>query len=82
MVFGVNRTGVLANGTLPVHYEEGPPDGRLIPDNARAPDIPVQGPIALQHHSHRREGEWKASFLQFQRIFIKELNEPASHRNP
>ena len=54
-------------------------NGQLILDNAQLPGIPAQGPIALQHHGDRKDGEWGASFLQFRRIFIKQLNEPASH---
>ena len=54
-------------------------NGQLILDNAQLPNIPAQGPIALQHHGDRKDGEWGASFLQFRRIFIRELKEPASH---
>jgi len=49
---------------------------KLVIDNAQLPDIPVQGPIALQHHGDRKDGEWGASFVQFRRIFIKELGLP------
>ena len=52
-------------------------NGQLILDNAQLPGIPTQGPIALQHHGDRKDTEWGASFLQFRRIFIKALNEPA-----
>ena len=54
-------------------------NGQLVLDNAYLPGIPAQGPIALQHHGDRKDGEWGASFLQFRRIFIKELNEATSH---
>lgn len=53
-------------------------NGQLVLGNARLPGIPAQGPIALQHHSDRKDGEWGASFLQFRRIFIKELDGPHS----
>ena len=52
-------------------------NGKLVIDNAQLPGIPAQGPIALQHHGDRKDGEWGASFLQFRRIFIKELSPPS-----
>jgi hypothetical protein len=48
-------------------------NGKLVIDNAQLPGIPADGPIALQHHGDRKDGEWGASFLQFRRILIKEL---------
>ncbi|HNY78174.1 MAG: DUF1080 domain-containing protein [Sedimentisphaerales bacterium] len=51
-------------------------NGQRVLDNAQLPGIPARGPIALQHHGARRDGEWGASFLQFRRIFIKELDAP------
>jgi hypothetical protein len=54
-------------------------NGQLVLDKAQLPGVPARGPIALQHHGGRQDGQWGASFLQFRRIFIKELNEPASH---
>jgi len=53
-------------------------NGRLVIDNAQLPGVPAQGPIALQHHGDRKDGEWGASFVQFRRIFIKELSQPSS----
>jgi hypothetical protein len=53
-------------------------NGRLILDNARLPGVPAEGPIAMQHHGDRKDGEWGASLLQFRRIFIKQLNQPLS----
>ena len=53
-------------------------NGKLVLENAQLPGVPVQGPIALQHHGDRKDGEWGASFLQFRRIFIKELSQPPS----
>ena len=50
----------------------------LVIDNAHLPSVPAQGPIALQHHGGRKDGDWGASFLQFRRIFIKELSQPSS----
>jgi hypothetical protein len=54
-------------------------NGKLVIDNAQLPGIPVEGPIALQHHGDRKDGEWGASFLQFRRIFIRELS-PSSRQ--
>ena len=51
-------------------------NGRPVLDNARLPGVPTEGPIALQHHGQRKDGEWGASFLQFRRIFIKQLSHP------
>jgi hypothetical protein len=48
---------------------------KLVLDNAQLPGVPAQGPIALQHHGDRKDGEWGASFMQFRNIFIKELNQ-------
>jgi hypothetical protein len=50
-------------------------NGKLVLDNTQLPGIPAQGPIALQHHGDRKDGEWGASFLQFRNIFIKELSQ-------
>lgn len=51
-------------------------NGQLVLDKAQLPGIPAKGPIALQHHGARKAGDWGASFLQFRRIFIKELSLP------
>lgn len=48
-------------------------NGELILDNAQLPGIPESGPIALQHHGERRDGQWGASFVQFRRIYIRQL---------
>jgi hypothetical protein len=50
-------------------------NGKLVLDKARLPGIPAKGPIALQHHGDRKDGEWGASFMQFRNIFIKELGQ-------
>lgn len=52
-------------------------NGRQVIENARLPGVPAEGPIALQHHGERKDGQWGASFLQFRRIFIKELDQSA-----
>ncbi len=51
-------------------------NGQRVLDNAQLPGIPARGPIALQHHGDRKDGEWGASFLQFRRIFIREPAAP------
>ncbi len=53
-------------------------NGKLVLDNAQLPGVPAKGPIALQHHGDRKDGEWGASFLQFRHIFIKDLGQPSS----
>lgn len=56
-------------------------NGQLVLDNAQLPGVPARGPIALQHHGARKDGLWGASFLQFRRPFIKQLDQPP-HRLP
>jgi len=48
-------------------------NGTLVIENALMPGIPTAGPIALQHHGDRQDGEWGASFVQFRNLYIKEL---------
>ena len=50
-------------------------NGHLIIDNARLPEVPEQGPIALQHHGGKKNGEFSpaSSLVQFRNIEIKEL---------
>ncbi len=50
-------------------------NGILVIDNALLPEIPEQGPIGLQHHGSKVDGEWVSppSLVQFRRIYIKEL---------
>jgi hypothetical protein len=47
-------------------------DTRII-DDAELPGVPRRGPLALQHHSERKDGEWGASLVQFRNIRIREL---------
>lgn len=47
-------------------------DQRII-DDAQLPGVPPQGPLALQLHAERKDGEWGASLVQFRKIRIKEL---------
>jgi hypothetical protein len=46
---------------------------KLIIDDAELPGVPRKGPLALQLHSERKDGEWGASLVQFRNIKIKEL---------
>jgi hypothetical protein len=46
---------------------------RLVIDDAELPGVPRQGPIALQLHPERKDGEWGASLVQFRNIWIKEF---------
>lgn len=50
-------------------------NGILVIDNALLPEIPERGPIGLQHHGSKVDGEWVSppSLVQFRRIYIKEL---------
>jgi hypothetical protein len=50
-------------------------NGVRVINKAQLPGIAKQGPIALQHHGSKRNGEWNSppSLLQFKNIFIKEL---------
>ncbi len=43
--------------------------------NATIPGIPTRGPIALQHHGSKKNGQWTGppSLVQFRNIMIKEL---------
>jgi hypothetical protein len=49
-------------------------DQRII-DDAQLPGIPRHGPLALQLHPERKDGEWGASLVQFRHIRIKELGD-------
>jgi hypothetical protein len=50
-------------------------NGKTVIDQARLPDIPPRGPIALQHHGQFKDGKYNgaASLVQFRNISIKEL---------
>jgi hypothetical protein len=48
-------------------------NGQLVIDDAELPGVPRQGPLALQLHAERKDGEWGASLVQFRNIRIKEL---------
>lgn len=51
-------------------------NGFTVIEDARLPNLPQRGPVALQHHGARDEqGNWTSSpsLVQFRNIFIKEL---------
>ncbi len=50
-------------------------NGHTVIKNAWLPDLPTEGPIGLQHHGVKRDGEWVSppSLVQFKNIYIKEL---------
>ena len=50
-------------------------NGHIVLDEARLPGVPERGPIALQHHGHKVDGEWASSpsLVQFRNIYIREL---------
>jgi hypothetical protein len=50
-------------------------NGVTVIENALIPDIPLSGPIGLQHHGSKKDGEWVSppALVQFRNIFIKEL---------
>lgn len=50
-------------------------NGVRVIDQARLPGIAPSGPIAMQHHGGKRDGQWNSppSLLQFKNIFVKEL---------
>ena len=50
-------------------------NGHIVIQNAHLPGLPASGPIGLQHHGSKRDGEWVSppSLVQFRNIYIKEL---------
>jgi hypothetical protein len=50
-------------------------NGIVVINNALLPGIPKSGPIGLQHHGSKKDGDWVSppSLVQFRRIYIKEL---------
>jgi hypothetical protein len=50
-------------------------NGITVIENALLPEIPVAGPIGLQHHGSKENGKWNSppSLVQFRRIYIKEI---------
>jgi hypothetical protein len=50
-------------------------NGQRVLEDAELPGLPEKGPIALQHHGNKVNGEWASppSLLQFKNIYIKEI---------
>lgn len=50
-------------------------NGKTVIEKAQLPEIPRRGPLALQHHGSKRNGEWTSppSLVQFRHIFVKDL---------
>jgi hypothetical protein len=50
-------------------------NGITVIENALLPGIPESGPIGLQHHGDKKDGNWVSppSLVQFRRIYVKEL---------
>ena len=50
-------------------------NGIVVIENAELPGLPESGPIGLQHHGSKKDGDWNSppSLVQFKNIYIKEL---------
>ena len=50
-------------------------NGIVVIENALLPGLPEEGPIGLQHHGSKKDGDWNSppSLVQFRNIYIKEL---------
>jgi hypothetical protein len=50
-------------------------NGITVIENALLPELPVAGPIGLQHHGAKKDGVWTSppSLVQFKNLYIKEL---------
>ena len=50
-------------------------NGIEVIQDAYLPGLPEKGPVGLQHHGSKKDGEWVSppSLVQFRRIYIKEL---------
>jgi hypothetical protein len=50
-------------------------NGKTVIENAQMPGVPATGPVGLQHHGAKRDGQWTGppSLLQFRNVLIKEL---------
>ena len=50
-------------------------NGIEVIQDAYLPGLPEKGPVGLQHHGSKRDGQWVSppSLVQFRRIYIKEL---------
>lgn len=50
-------------------------NGQRVIVNAKLPGLPESGPIGLQHHGTKRDGEWISppALVQFRNIYIREI---------
>lgn len=50
-------------------------NGQRVIDEAQLPGVPASGPIGLQHHGRKENGEWVSppALVQFRNIYIKAL---------
>ena len=50
-------------------------NGTTVIEQAQLPGLPERGPIGLQHHGTKENGQWVSppSLVQFRRIYIQEL---------
>jgi hypothetical protein len=50
-------------------------NGKKVIDNAQMPGIAAEGPLGLQHHGSKQDGQWNSppALVQFKNIYIKEL---------
>lgn len=51
-------------------------NGHTVIENAELPGLPERGPVGLQHHGSKKNGEWTSppALVQFRNISIKELD--------
>jgi hypothetical protein len=50
-------------------------NGVTVIENARLPGLPARGPLALQHHGDRKDGQWVSppALVQFRNLYVREL---------
>lgn len=50
-------------------------NGQTVIENAQLPGIPARGPVGLQHHGSKKDGQWTSppALVQFRNISIREL---------
>ncbi|RPI24778.1 MAG: DUF1080 domain-containing protein [Acidobacteria bacterium] len=50
-------------------------NGKTVIQNAQLPGVPARGPLGLQHHGSKANGQWNSppALVQFRNIYIKEL---------
>jgi hypothetical protein len=59
-------------------------NGKTVIPGAQIPALPARGPLALQHHGGKKDGQWSSppALVQFKNIFIKELGSFARVSEP